>query len=104
MNQAELNSLTEAYNNVDGMTLHTDDPGNTGANDAGLGTESLTWSSAIGGVMSATASFTDVPAGTYPYAGLWDDDVFIEGVPLTLVVVDPIPVHVTVEHHAKART
>lgn len=103
MNQTQLNQLCESYQNIDGMTLHTDDPGNLGANDSGLDKATLTWSDAVSGVMSATGTFAEVEAGDYPYAGLWDDDVFIEAVSLNLVVSQTIPVYVTVEHHAKER-
>ena len=103
MNQDQLNTLCESYQNIDGMTLHTDDPGNLGSNDSGIDLAALTWSDAVTGVMSATGTFTEVPAGEYPYVGLWDGEVFIESVALNLVVSQTIPVYVTVEHHAKER-
>lgn len=104
MNQEQLNSLCEAYQNVDGMTLHDGDPGNLGDNDSGITKVGLSWGGAVGGVMSATGSFPAVPPGEYPFAGLWDGTVFIEGVEVNLVVSDTIPVDVTVEHHAQVRS
>lgn len=103
MNQTQLNLACESYQNVDGMTLHTDNPGNIGSNDSGITKESLVWADAVTGVMSATASFDSVPAGEYPWAGLWDGDVFIEGIQINLVTSQTIPVYLTVEHHAKVR-
>lgn len=106
MNQDQLNKHCLAYNNIDGVTLHTDNPGNTGANDSGVAKATLSaWSTPVTGIMHATASFDSVPAGEYPYIGLWDGTVFIEGQPLNLVVGPvAIPVTVMVEHHAKERT
>lgn len=103
MNQDQLNKASESYNNVDGMTLHTDHPGNTGANDSGITKVSLSWSTPVTGVMQATGTFPTVPPGEYPYAGLWDGTVFIEAVPINLVVTETIPLYLTVEHHAKER-
>lgn len=103
MNQDQLNKASESYNNIDGMTLHTDDPGNTGANDSGITKSALTWGSAVTGVMTATATFTTVPAGEYPWGGLWDGTVFIEKVALNLAPTQTIPLAVRVEHHAKVR-
>ncbi len=104
MNQDQLNKHCAAYNNVDGVTLHTDYPGNTGEYDSGIPKESLSWSDPVTGVMSATADFDSVPPGEYPYAGLWDGAVFIEALPINLVVGPvAIPFHLTVEHHSKER-
>lgn len=103
MNQDQLNKASESYQNVDGFTLHTADPGNTGANDSGITKATLTWGDPVTGVMSATGTFSNVPAGDYPYGGLWDGDVFIEAIALNLVTTQTIPLYVTVEHHAKER-
>ena len=103
MNQDQLNTLCSAYGNVDGVTLHTDDPGNTGANDSGITKVGLTWGTPVTGVMSATGTFPSVPVGEYPWAGLWDGTVFIDKVAINLVVTQTIPFYLTVEHHAKVR-
>lgn len=105
MNQDQLNLACASFQNVDGATLHTDHPGNTGANDSGITKVSLTaWPDPVTGVMSADAPFPSVPAGEYPYLGLWDGTVFIEAIQINLVTSQTIPVTVTVEHHAKVRT
>lgn len=103
MNQDQINTLCQAYQNIDKMSLHTADPGNTGANDSGITKVALSWSDPVAGVMSATGTFTEVESGTYTHAGLWDDTVFIEGVAINLVVSQTIPVYLTVEHHVKER-
>lgn len=103
MNQDQLNALCAAFQNVDGITLHTDVPGNTGANDSGITKVSLVWGDPVTGVMSGTGTFPTVPAGEYPYVGLWDGTVFIESVQVNLVVSETIPVTITVEHHAQVR-
>lgn len=103
MNVDQLNLLCEAYQNIDKMSLHTGDPGDNGANDSGISKATLTWGDAAAGVMSTTGTFAEVTAGTYTHVGLWDNTVFIEGLPLNVVVADTIPVYVTVEHHAKVR-
>lgn len=104
MNQDQLNKSCESYQNVDGFTLHTDDPGNTGANDSGITKASLTWGDPVTGVMGAAATFTDVPVGEYPWGGLWDGTVFIEAVPLNLTTFQVLStLTVKVEHHVKER-
>ena len=103
MNQDQLNTLCEAYQNVDGATLHEDYPGNTGANDSGITKVALSWSDAVTGEMKATATFPTVPAGEYPWAGLWDGTVFIEAVAINLVVTQTIPFYLTVRHYARER-
>jgi hypothetical protein len=72
----QLNTVVAALQNIDKVSLHTDDPGNTGANDSGITKKSLTWSTPSGGWMKATATFTGI-AGTFTHIGLWDDTVFI---------------------------
>lgn len=101
MNQTQLNTLCDAYRNVDGITLHDGETGNTGENDSGITKASLSWGDTVTGSMAATGAFASVPPGDYPYAGLWDGDVFIESVAINLVVSQTIPVYITVEHHAR---
>jgi hypothetical protein len=103
MNSAQLNLLCGAYQNVDKMSLHTGDPGSNGANDSGITKATLSWGTPVDGVMSATATFASVPAGNYPYVGLWDGAVFIEGFAFNVVTSQTIPLYVTVQHHAKER-
>lgn len=103
MNQDQLNLACESFQNVDGVTLHTDDPGNTGENDSGITKEALSWGDAVTGVMEATATFDDVPAGSYPWAGLWDGTVFIDKMYINFNPSHTMPLYLTVQHHAKVR-
>lgn len=73
---AQLNTVVTALQNIDKVSLHTDDPGNTGANDSGETKQTLTWSTPTGGWMKATATFADV-SGTFTHIGLWDGTDFI---------------------------
>jgi hypothetical protein len=73
---SQLNTVVTALQNIDKISLHTDDPGNTGANDSGVTKQSLTWSTPSQGWMKATATFTGV-SGTFTHIGLWDDTVFV---------------------------
>lgn len=104
LNQDQLNKHCEAYQNVDGVTLHTDFPGNTAENDSGITKEALTaWPDPVTGVMSAKAVFDTVPAGDYPYAVTWDGTVPIEVVYINFHPVTTMPLTLVVEHHAKER-
>lgn len=73
---SQLNVVVASLQNINKVSLHTDDPGNIGANDSGETRRTLTWSTPAAGWMKATATFTDV-SGTFTHIGLWDDDVFI---------------------------
>ena len=58
------------------ISLHTADPGTTGASEATGGSpayarKAAVWGTPSGGVVSATQVTFDVPAGTYGYFGLW---------------------------------
>ena len=57
------------------ISLHTGDPGSTGANEAAYtsgGRQSVTWPAASGGAVTWTGSIVfNVPAGTYSYWGFW---------------------------------
>ena len=66
---------------VDHVSLHTADPGSTGANEATGGApayarKAITWAAASAGSVAentGTDPVFDVPAGTYTHLGLWDD-------------------------------
>lgn len=104
MNQEQLNKSCQSYQNIDGLTLHTGDPGNIGANNSGVTKAALAWGDPVTGVMSATGTFSNVPAGDYPYGGLWDGSVFIEAVKLNLKTTQTLgTLTVQVEHHVKER-
>lgn len=62
---------------ADQASLHTADPGATGANEVTGGTyarQSITWDAATGASVSISAPFSfDVPAGnTIEWVGLWE--------------------------------
>lgn len=58
-------------------SLHTANPGSTGANEATGGSPAyarkpLSWSSSASGAMPLSASVLwDIPAGTYNFVGIW---------------------------------
>lgn len=67
-------TVTAAY-----ISLHTGDPGDNGANEVAVGTSSYARQvgTMTGAASSATANgtavlFTNMPAGTLSYAGVWD--------------------------------
>lgn len=55
-------------------TIHTADPLDTGAGNAGITRVAATFNAPAAGATanSALISFTGVPAGTYSYVSLWD--------------------------------
>lgn len=56
------------------ISLHTADPGTTGASEASGGTYArvqTTWSPASGGSKPGSQVTINVPAGTYTYFGVW---------------------------------
>lgn len=58
-------------------SMHTGDPGTSGANEASGGSpayarKAITWNAAASGNLDNNANpVFDVPAGTYSYVGLW---------------------------------
>lgn len=81
----QINLAVASFQNIDKVSLHTGDPGNTGANDSGETKQSLTWSTPAAGMMKAAATFANV-TGSFTHVGLWDDTVFIAGRPLNVVL------------------
>ncbi len=58
------------------VSLHTADPGTTGASEASGGSpayarQAAVWAAPAGGVASAGQVTFNVPAGSYSYFGLW---------------------------------
>jgi hypothetical protein len=74
---SQLNTVCAALQNIDKVSLHTGNPGNTGANDSGITKQTPTWTTPAGGSMKALVTFTNV-SGTFTHIGLWDGTVFIE--------------------------
>lgn len=63
------------------VSLHTDDPGSTGANEVSGGSYSRQepangWTLAVGGDVfnDGPVEFVDMPAVTVSHIGLWEDD------------------------------
>ncbi|MFC4374915.1 hypothetical protein ACFO5K_12470 [Nocardia halotolerans] len=73
--------LADAYKTIAGsnvafISVHTADPGTTGANEAAGGTpayerKQTTWTSGTGGVITGAQVTIDLPADTYTHVGLW---------------------------------
>jgi hypothetical protein len=93
---SQLNLGVASLQNIDKVSLHTDDPGNTGANDSGVTKQTLTWSTPSAGWMKATATFTSV-SGTFTHIGLWDVSVFITSRVLNADLPSPQTLIVLVE-------
>lgn len=100
---SELNYAVAGLQNVDTVTLHTADPGNTGENDSGETGQALTWSDPLRGWIKAVATFPDVPAGTYTHVGLWDGAVFIHSEPFNVTLPDVQDLKVMVEFGAEVK-
>jgi len=61
---------------VDRISVHTADPGSTGANEATGGSPAYarktpSWASPSGGAMADASMTFDLPAGTYTHLGMW---------------------------------
>lgn len=71
------------------ISLHTADPGTTGASEATGGSpayarKTTTWSAgASDGVVNGSPVVFDVPAGTYTHIGQWNGSTFIGGYALS---------------------
>ena len=54
------------------ISLHTDDPGATGANEAAVARVQTSWGAATSGTVTGSkVSFNDVPPGTYKQWAIW---------------------------------
>lgn len=71
------------------VSLHTADPGTTGANEVTGGSpayarKTTTWAGgAADGSVTGSAVAFDVPAGNYPFMGIWNGATFIAGFALS---------------------
>lgn len=71
------------------ISLHTGDPGTTGANEATGGSpayarKTTTWTGGTSdGEVTGSAVVFDVPAGTYTHMGVWAGSTFIGGAALS---------------------
>lgn len=79
------NLLAQAFtDNVTHMSLHTADPGTTGANDSGITHAGVSWTGPTGGVSTGTSQFNAV-SGNYPYVGLWEGATFRQGIECEII-------------------
>lgn len=66
------------------MTLHTADPGTTGANLSSAAAQAIVATASAGVVTVPSTSFTGgAPGGPCTYAGLWNGTTFCWGIALT---------------------
>lgn len=100
----QLNTACSSFTNVDKMSLHEGDPGNTGANDSGETKQTITWSTPEGGFMSATCTFPDVAAGDYTHVGVWDGTVFVDSYSLDVTLPTAQDLIVLIEHRVTVKT
>lgn len=99
----QLNALCAAYGNVDGMSLHTASGTDT-SNMLGSKVSLAAWGAPSNGVMSSSATFSDV-TGNLCYVRVWDATVFIEEFPVNAgagVEVVGQDVTVAIQHRVKA--
>lgn len=100
MPDALINSLCEAFTGqVDSVSLHTGNPGTTGANDSEYEHASLSWTTPSDGASVATADFDEV-VGDYPYIGLWEGETFRQGIELRAPIsyTTGTPVSIMIAH------
>lgn len=100
MHAQQLNLGATSFTNINKMSLHDGDPGNTGENDSGETHQTITWSTPAAGYMRALCTFSDV-SGTFPYVGFWDDDMFITAKPLGVTLPSAQPLTVYAEFQSK---
>lgn len=99
---SQLNLAANSFKNVDRISLHTGDPGTTGANEAaGVTRQTPTWSTSVNGVTTTTVTFTAV-SGTFTHIGLWDNPTFVQGRPLNVTLPSAQNLIVTVEFTVEA--
>lgn len=96
--------LVEAFTGaVDSLSLHTADPGTTGANDSEVSHTALTWSTPIDGSSSAIASLTGI-TGDYTHVGLWEGETFRMGIECPVKYSAPADVMIMVTHSVEQTT
>jgi len=97
----QLNLACTSLTNIDKVSLHTADPGNTGENDSGETHQTIAWSTPAKGYMRGQVTFSSV-TGTYTHIGLWDGTVFIHGRPLNVTLPTEQDLNVLVEFTVEA--
>jgi len=69
---AEANQmLTTEATRLAYLSIHTADPGATGANEAAVARQALAWGTASAGSITAGQLSYTPPAGSYSYGGYW---------------------------------
>jgi hypothetical protein len=90
--------LAQAFTtNVTHMSLHTADPGTTGANDSAVAHKALTWTGPTNGVATVSATYTAL-TGNYTHVGLWAGATFRQGITCPISYAAAADVIVTVTH------
>lgn len=93
---ATRNELANKYGTLGvWISLHTSDPGTTGANEASGGSPAYArqrtdWSAAVAGAITGSEVTIDAPAGTYTHAAIWSaatGGTFIDKVAITSTVL-----------------
>lgn len=100
---SQRNIVCAALQNIDTISLHTDDPGNTGDNESDFARETLTWSTPSGGGMKATATFDNVD-GIFTHIGLWEGETFIHSRILNVNLPSPQTLKVLVEFGVEVKS
>lgn len=93
---------TDFTGRVNQMSLHTADPGTTGANDSEVSHATVTWT-VVGGISTATVVFTGL-VGNYTHIGLWATTTFRMGIPVEIHRTVPGDVAVMVSHEVRQET
>src|SRR5512140_3301986 len=79
------NDMAQSYaDDVAKVSVHTGDPGTTGANDSGVTHQDVVWSTGpTAGVITSDELAVPIPADTHmTHVGLWDSTGnFLEGMP-----------------------
>lgn len=68
------------------ISLHTADPGTTGASEAaggGYARQTTTWTSGSGGALTGSQVSFTLAAGTYTHIGLWGAGGYVDGAALS---------------------
>jgi hypothetical protein len=93
--------LCEAYTtHVDHLSLHTGDPGSTGANDSAVPHAALEWSDAADGLSTALAELSGI-TGDLTHIGLWEGATFRQGIPCPISYTATVDLAILVTHRVE---
>lgn len=85
--------------NVDHMSLHTADPGVTGANDSAIAHKTVTWNGETDGVDTATITYTGL-SGDFTHIGLWEGATFRQGIECSIHYTAATTITILLTHTA----